>query len=534
MSITNKGITIERGKRKKVSIFFLTILEVILSIILVISLSANLIFPRQTQAGPGVAQRLSYQGRLTDLSGNPLGGASGTNYCFRFSIFDTASGGTKLWPSGTPASVTVKVKDGVFNTAVQDGLASMGYDFTQQRQTYLNVEVNATPTTCSGAWEQLDLRQRIDAVAYARAAEFLYSDIARVASGSGKFQLGTGAGAATPIFLNLDWKNTNESVDASCTTSGQIWYNSFDSKARVCDGGTIQDLVAGILVRDEGTNVGRASTALNFVGAGVNAVTAAGGVINISVNNIQGIAVNALTTYTSGTVVISAGANITLGTAGQTITISAPAGGGGGGATLSNFQWPPAQWSSLASSISNAVMTIVPFTLPQQLTATRAMAFLSLSGNTNSSGTYSISIAIFTRNVSTLSLASSGSTFHGWASSNVSGGTAGSIFGNRRMSVPININATPGDYYYAIHIRTSNNGLISVWHGAGVNVVFHGNVGGATNSSRQLVPGLGIFSNASFTTAIPSSIAISNIKGGANVVTHNRQPWILFTNFDLN
>lgn len=37
---------------------------------------------------------------------------------------------------------------------------------------------------------------------------------------------------------------------------------------------------------------------------------------------VGGIAANALTTYTSGTVVLSAGANITLGTAGQTITIS--------------------------------------------------------------------------------------------------------------------------------------------------------------------------------------------------------------------
>src|SRR5947207_5878307 len=37
---------------------------------------------------------------------------------------------------------------------------------------------------------------------------------------------------------------------------------------------------------------------------------------------VGGIAVNALTTYTSGTVVLSAGANVTLGTNAQTVTIS--------------------------------------------------------------------------------------------------------------------------------------------------------------------------------------------------------------------
>jgi len=44
---------------------------------------------------------INYQGRLEDATGNLLGGASGKNFDFRFSIWDSVSGGTRLWP-GSP------------------------------------------------------------------------------------------------------------------------------------------------------------------------------------------------------------------------------------------------------------------------------------------------------------------------------------------------------------------------------------------------------------------------------------------------
>lgn len=528
MSITVEGVKFRR-RRGAILLLFLTVVELVFSVLLVISLSANFLFPQRADAVAGVSAKLSYQGRLTDLSGNPLGGATGTNYCFRFSIYDAASGGTKVWPAGTPASTTVKVKDGVFNTdlGTADSLAS--FNFASNDTLYLQVEVNATPTTCGGTWETLDVRQRIDSVGYARVAEGVYSSILKAPTGGTAVQVGSGSGAATPIFLNLDVKNTNETVGASCSTNGQLWYNSFDSKSRICEAGTIQDLVAGLLVRDEGSDIGRASKALDFTGTGVvvsKGVGANSGVINI---NIPAGSLSAGTATASlGQIVFSNANGVSFGLNGQTLTASVNAGGGGGGATFSNFQWPPGQ-SSLFGVQSNAFMSFVPFRLPQQLTATRAMLLASFSKATNSSGTHSVSMGIYTRNGSTLSLASSGSAAHTYASATASS----SLYaGLRRFSVPVNINATPGEYWYAVWVRSSNAGTMSVVGGAATSAAFSGNFGIGNNSSRQPLVGAGVFSNASFTTAIPSSVAITDIKG--NTAGWQRQPSIIFTNFDLN
>lgn len=113
----------------------------------------------------GVPKILSFQGRLTDASGNLLGG-TGTNFYFKFSIYDAQTGGTKLWPSSDPSSVTIKVTQGVFNVLIGDtsisGFTALDLDFDGSSY-YLRIDVSSDDST----FETLSPRQRMVASAFA-------------------------------------------------------------------------------------------------------------------------------------------------------------------------------------------------------------------------------------------------------------------------------------------------------------------------------------------------------------------------------
>ena len=150
-------------------------LKIIISIAIISFVVPNL-FPLQTyfsipvaQAAAGVPKIISYQGRLTDATGALLGGA-GTNYTFKFSIWDnpTPPGGLQVWPTvlGTPTAVTLNVVQGVFNVNI--GAAgypdALNYDFNTNDTVYLQVEV-LNPTTL--LYETLAPRQQITSAGYA-------------------------------------------------------------------------------------------------------------------------------------------------------------------------------------------------------------------------------------------------------------------------------------------------------------------------------------------------------------------------------
>src|SRR3989338_1495011 len=83
---------------------------------------------------------LSYQGRLTNASGDLLGGSSGTTYYFRFAIWSDLTGGTQLWPAGTPAIVGLPVQNGVFNGLIGDttaGFDALTLDFNTDSSIFL-------------------------------------------------------------------------------------------------------------------------------------------------------------------------------------------------------------------------------------------------------------------------------------------------------------------------------------------------------------------------------------------------------------
>jgi hypothetical protein len=138
------------------------------SSIILIALFVSLV-PSRVFSASGVPTILGYQGRLANSSGDLLGGA-GTNYYFKFSIWDTASGGTKQWPTAAPSSVALTVRQGVFNVNIGDTDAgyptALDYDFNTASDVYLQVEVSSDNVT----FQTLTPRQRISSGAFARLA----------------------------------------------------------------------------------------------------------------------------------------------------------------------------------------------------------------------------------------------------------------------------------------------------------------------------------------------------------------------------
>lgn len=128
-------------------------------------------------AATGVPKILNYQGRLLDSNGTLLGG-TGTEYCFKFSLYDdaTVGSGSKLWPSGAPSTMTVNVRNGVFNVGIGDtgaGGDTLDFNFQDNDTIFVNVEVatkvGATCAPGDGAesFENLSPRQRIHSSGYA-------------------------------------------------------------------------------------------------------------------------------------------------------------------------------------------------------------------------------------------------------------------------------------------------------------------------------------------------------------------------------
>ena len=140
---------------------------------------ALLLLPVFVEAAPGVPRIINTQGRLMNSSGTLLGGG-GTEYCFKFSFYDSFSVGTKVWPSGAPSTMTVTVRNGIYSVGIGDtnlGGDSLDYNFQDSDSIFLNVEV-ATKVggTCAGgdeSFETLSPRQRIHATGYAINASML-------------------------------------------------------------------------------------------------------------------------------------------------------------------------------------------------------------------------------------------------------------------------------------------------------------------------------------------------------------------------
>jgi hypothetical protein len=215
----------------------------------------------------------------------------------------------------------------------------------------------------------------------------------------------------------------------------------------------------------------------------------------------------------------------------NTLWLSAPA--GGGGATLSGSWIHPPGGNSATVQVASVNHVWFPWLVQQNLSISRINHFiwLSLSTSSNSShrGTISFEIGIYTRTGSTLSRASSGSQSYAWT--NTSNNSTANLSNLKMVSIPVNANLTPGEYWIAFKSTTSSGN--ANWFTAsnlavsyfGLNFV--GSFLSASNASNQVYPGWGLNSQG-----LAASVAFSNITG-ANNATQLRIPVLNVVNYTV-
>src|SRR3989344_4095536 len=139
-------------------------LKILVSGFIFTLLFSTFLLPNFTQAAAGVPLLINFQGRLMNSSGTLLGSASGTDYCYKFSIWDAATAGSKIWPAGAPNINTIVTRKGVFDASIGSG-DTLDLAFTDD-QAYVEVSVSAKSGTCDvgevgESYETLSPRPRI-------------------------------------------------------------------------------------------------------------------------------------------------------------------------------------------------------------------------------------------------------------------------------------------------------------------------------------------------------------------------------------
>lgn len=188
------------------------------------------------------------------------------------------------------------------------------------------------------------------------------------------------------------------------------------------------------------------------------------------------------------------------------------------------FWWPFNEGVNVAGQQGNATWNICPIPTPPtaalgEVQVDRLCIPQIISCATNSTGTVSVSywFGLYTKTSNSISLQYSTShlfttNFSGTANSTL-------ISGIRLVTIPWTTTLADNGYYVALATRTSSssqNCSVSQMLKSELNSNFSGVYGAGSNRSNQWPLGLGVYSASS--TAVPGSIAFSQIDGTASLV----------------
>ncbi|MEK7464665.1 MAG: hypothetical protein AAB617_02715, partial [Patescibacteria group bacterium] len=222
--------------RPKISIFIVGVISIFLAF-------GGFYLPK-VESATGIPRIISYQGRLADADGDLLGGSGGTNFFFKFSIWDSPTSspisGNQLWPASSSSITTSSVVSGVFNVNIGDTANgypdTLNYDFFTNSDVYLQVEVSSN----GSGFETLSPRQRIAASGFAINADTV----------SGKLR----ASSTSDYTFNV--VNDNSTGVANLSTEGQVQIGGFSAAPTSIGGGSIYYNTAngGLFVWDAATS----------------------------------------------------------------------------------------------------------------------------------------------------------------------------------------------------------------------------------------------------------------------------------------
>ena len=238
------------------------------------------------------------------------------------------------------------------------------------------------------------------------------------------------------------------------------------------------------------------------------------------------IAAGTQTANSAATIVFSDANGVSFGLDGSTVTASVAAAGGG---ITHNYYNPQDAYPIVGGNQGQATLHMQPFKAPN-VTFDRIVLPMRVSNATNSSGSATVSawVGFYTRTASSFSLLSSTSNSFAMTHS----GTVGSYsqFGGIRLfTIPFSGSIPEEQYYCGIIWRTTTGGAnctIEQMLCSQLNSNFSGILGEASNATVQQTRGLGHYSAS--TTALPASVAISQIRG--TVSNALRQPSIYLVN----